>query len=101
MDAESQVGRITRTWALDAAAFAETLVEIDPSWGSEVTAVAGGLLVLCGPGMYVNRLMGAGLEAPLSEQDWNVVEARSAAVGVPAAIEITEATRPEVLEAAR
>ena len=95
------VRRITRAWARDAAVFAETLADIDPSWGSEAFELAGGLVALCGPGLYVNRAAGCGQERSLTDDEWELLEARSAAVGVPAAIEITEATDPAVRDAAR
>lgn len=97
---ETEARRIVDTWARDAAAFARKLADIDPSWRSEVTEVAGGVLVLCGRGMYVNRAMAVGLDAPLSDADWELVEERSRLVGVPPAIEITVATHPSVREAA-
>lgn len=95
------VRRITRTWAENAADFAEVLAEIDPSWGSEVTELGGGLLVLCGPGMFVNQALAAGEDIPLTDDEWATLEERSAAVGVAPSIEITEATHPDVLTAAR
>lgn len=87
-----------RAWADDAAEFAIQLARIDPSWGSVTFALAGGQVVLCGPGMYVNRALACGLDGPLSEADMIQLEARSTAVGVPAALEITEATHPDVIE---
>lgn len=95
------VRRITRAWARDAAVFAETLADIDPSWGSDVFELAGGVGALSGPGLYVNRAVGCGHDRPLSDEEWALLEARSAAVGVPAAIEITEVTHPAVRDAAQ
>lgn len=95
-----QVLRITRVWSLDAAVFAETLADLDPSWGSETFELGGGRVVLCGRGLYVNRALAVGHDAPLTDADWERLEQRSAAVGVPAAIEITQATLPAVRAAA-
>lgn len=95
------VRRITRVWARDAQAFAETLVDLDDSWGTETFALADGVVVLCGPGLYVNQAMVSGQDTPLAAADWELLETASAAVGVPAAIEITPATDPAVREAAR
>lgn len=85
---------LVRAWSLDAAAFARVLAERDPSWRSEVREVAGGRLVLCGDGMYVNRLIGAGIEAPLTGADLDTVVERSRAVGVAAAVQVTPLTHP-------
>ena len=95
------VRRITHVWSLDAAEFAATLADVDPSWGSETFELAGGRVVLCGAGLYVNRAMAVGEDAPLTEGDWERLEQRSAAVGVPAAVEITQVTDPAVREVAR
>lgn len=91
------VHRITRVWVDNAVALAETLADTDPSWGSETTELAGGALVLCGPGLFVNRAIGVGHQAPLTDEEWDLLEERSGAVGVAPAIEITPATHPEVL----
>lgn len=96
-----EVRRITHVWALDAAVFAETLADIDPSWGSETFELGGGRVVHCGPGLYVNRAMAVGEDAPLTDADWERLEQCSEAVGVPAAIEITQVTDPTAREAAR
>ena len=95
------VRRITRAWAQDAAVFADTLADIDPSWGSETFELGGGLVTLCGAGLYVNRAVACGHDRPLSEDEWERLESRSDALGVPAAIEITEVTHPDVRDAAR
>ncbi len=88
---------LVRTWALDAAAFAHVLAGQDPTWRSEVRDVAGGQLVLCGAGMYVNRLIGAGIETPLTDADLDTVVERSRAVGVEPAVEVTPLTHPASL----
>lgn len=95
------VRRITQVWARDSAAFVETLADIDPSWGSETFELAGGQVALSGPGLFVNRAMACGQDRPLTDREWERLEARSAAVGVRPELEITPATHPEVREAAR
>ena len=88
--------RVLRTWARDAAAFADVLVEQDPSWGSEHFSLAGGLVVLCGAGMYVNRAMAVGLDGALSEANWRRFEQRCDAVGVRPAFEVSPSTAVHV-----
>jgi GNAT superfamily N-acetyltransferase len=97
----TSVERITTAWATDAAAFASVLVDVDPSWGTEAFPLAGGQVVLWGPGLYVNRALAVGRDRPLTDAEWAAIEERSAAVGVPPAIEITPATHPAVVAAAR
>ena len=97
----STVRRITRVWAQDAARFATTLATVDPTWGSETFALAGGTVVLCGPGLYVNRALAVGEDRPLTDAEWARLEQRSAAVGVPASIELTDASAPGLREAVR
>jgi GNAT superfamily N-acetyltransferase len=69
-----------------------------PTHPAEASRVAGGWLVLTGPGSYVNRLVGGGVERPLTEDDLATVIERSAAVGVAPAIDVTGATDPDVVE---
>jgi GNAT superfamily N-acetyltransferase len=89
---------LVHTWALDAAAFARVLAEQDPSWRSEARELAGGWLVLSGAGLYVNRAIGAGVRTALTGREVDVVIARSDAVGVPAAFEVTPWTHPATLD---
>jgi GNAT superfamily N-acetyltransferase len=92
----AEVVRVERTWALDAVAFATVLADQDTSWGTESFELSGGRVVLCGRGLYINRALAVGLDAPLSPVELARLETRSAAVGVPASVEIGPATRPEV-----
>jgi GNAT superfamily N-acetyltransferase len=91
MDSD-RIARLLTTWARDAAAFAETLATLEPSWSSEASPVAGGWLVLSGRGMYVNRVLGAGIDVPLDDADVGFVTRRSASVGVPPAFEVSPLT---------
>jgi GNAT superfamily N-acetyltransferase len=51
--------------------------------------------------MYVNRALGVGLDAPLTSADFELLEARTAAVGLAPSIEVSPLAHPEVLRAAR
>ena len=87
---------VLRAWAQDAAAFADVLADQDPSWGSESFPLAGGRVVLCGAGMYVNRAIAVGFDGALSEGDWRTFEERCDAVGVVPAFEASPATAAAV-----
>ena len=63
MDADL-VRRIERAWAVSDVEHAEALARTDPSWGTQVFPVGDGWAVLCGPGLYVNRVLAAGLALP-------------------------------------
>lgn len=93
--------RILRTWSGDAVAHARRLAEIDPSWGTEIHPIADGWLVLSGPGLYVNRAMGVGLDAELDDADIDLVVDRSRALGLRPAMEVSPATRSSVLDRLR
>lgn len=92
------VRRTLATWADDAVAFADVLRRQDPSWGTETFPLAGGQAVLCGPGLYVNRALAAGHDRPLGADDLELLEARSAAVGVTAAVDVGPVTHPAGVE---
>jgi GNAT superfamily N-acetyltransferase len=89
------VARLEDIDARNSVAFALALSAIDRDWGTETLAVAGGQLVLCGPGLYVNRAIAAGITQPLRDADIGLIVHRSAAVGVPAAVEVTPATHAD------
>ena len=90
--------QVLHAWAEDAAEFATELARIDPAWGSQTFPLAGGHVVLCGPGLYVNRVLGAGLERPMTDGELDLLESRSATVGVPAAVEVTAASHPALID---
>ena len=92
MDDVGLIARLEQVSAENAVAFAFALSSVDRSWGTETLAVAGGQLVLNGPGLYVNRAIAVGIGAPLRAADIGLIIDRSAAVGVPAAVEVTPAT---------
>ena len=101
MDDVRLIARLEQVSAENAVAFALALSSTDRSWGTETLAVAGGQLVLDGPGLYVNRAIAVGINAPLRVADIGLIIDRSAAVGVPAAVEVTPATHPDSISELR
>ncbi len=91
------IARLERTWSENLAAIARALAVLDPHGGSRVIPLADGTIILTGPGLYVNEARCAGLERDLTDQELDILEAHSAAAGVPAAVEVTDATRPAVV----
>ena len=88
-DRRALIERIAAANAAGAAAHARVLAAQDPTWGTDVFELAGGVAVLCGPGLYVNRAIGIGLGGfSVSPDDLAELERRSAAVGVPASIDV-------------
>jgi GNAT superfamily N-acetyltransferase len=94
------IRRVLHAWADGAAAFAATLEEQDPSWGSATFELAGGRAVLWGRGLYVNRALAAGVDRAMTAADFETLERLSDAVGVPSAIEVTPETLASVAELA-
>lgn len=92
--ADATIDRILTTFARDHAGIARALARIDPTLGSEVVEVADGLLVLGGPGTYINAAVACERTAPLTEEDWATIVEHSAAVGVTPAIELSATTHP-------
>ncbi len=84
--------RALRVRAANAVSHTRSLVSREPQWGGEVHPLAGGWLVLAGPGMYINQAMAAGMDVELSSSDLDLLLARSDAVGVAPAIEVTALT---------
>ena len=88
---------IERADALDMVDLAKTLAALDNSWGTETFEVADGQAVLFGPGLYVNRVLAAGIEGDVADDELDLLEERSRVVGVPPAIEVTELTHAPLL----
>lgn len=82
------VRRVERTAAENAASIVGPLSELAPERAASATPVAGGHLVLLGPGMYVNRAIGMALETEPSQEDLDLVEQLSGKAGVDAEIEV-------------
>ncbi len=98
------MGRIARIerWSADhAVAFAEVIDAHDSSWGSQWFELAGGRAVLSGPGLFVNRVIAAGIDRPVSAADLDELERRCATIGVPACVEVTPATTEQTRELLR
>lgn len=89
---------IEQAWAACERRTAETLASQDPGWGTKTAPIADGHAVLCGPGLYVNRLLAAGLVADLGVTDVEQLEELSSSVGVAATVECCEATRPGTVD---
>jgi GNAT superfamily N-acetyltransferase len=86
------VARIERVWADDNVAFATSLQALDVSWQGETFPLAGGHVVLCGDGLFVNIALVCGVTVDLEPSDLERLELRCATVGVPPAIELTAAS---------
>lgn len=85
---------VVSSWAADQVLFAEMLRRLEPSWGSTHFDLAGGSVVLCGPGMFVNRGLAVGIETPMTDADFDELERRCREVGVAPAIDVTVLTHP-------
>ncbi len=97
-DRRALIDRIAAANAAGAAAHARVLAAQDPTWGTDVFELAGGVAVLCGPGLYINRAIGIGLGGcTVSPDDLAELERRSAAVGVPASIDVVPTTDSRLL----
>lgn len=94
------IRKVLHAWADDAADMARVIGRQDPSWRSDTFELAGGHAVLWGSGLYVNRAMAAGVEAPLEDEHVDLLETRSHTARVAPAIEISAATDPRSVELA-
>lgn len=90
--------RIERHWADNEVAFSRALAD---SWGAVTFSLADGQVVLDGPGLFVNRALGLGIDTEVGETEIEELEARSTAVGVPAQVEVTALTSPDLVELLR
>ena len=88
--ASDLVRRLERVWAADEVARTEALGRLDPACATETFPLADGWAVLSGPGRYVNRVLAAGLDAPVEPAQIDEFEARAATVGVPPAFDICD-----------
>ncbi len=90
--------RTLRVRAANAVDHTRSLASKDQTWRGDIQPIAGGWLVLAGPGMYVNQAMAAGVHDELTSGDVDVLVERSAAVGVVPTIEVTPATLEESMQ---
>lgn len=89
--------RVERAWAAADVEHAEALARIDPSWGTQVFPVGDGWAVLCGPGLYVNRVLAAGFGGPVEPAAIDEFESRACAAGLTPAFTVADVTGPELL----
>ena len=94
--APDRIARIEHAWASAEREIVEAVRRLDPSWGSMTFTVADGWAVLAGQGLFTNTLLGAGLTDDVTAGDLEHLEEHAVELGVAPALEITEATRPEV-----
>lgn len=92
--------RAERIAALTEAAVVGPLAQLDTHSRPTVLPVAGGQVVLLGPGMYVNRRMALGLGMETTTEDLEALEAASRRAGVPAELEVTPLAEPSLLRRA-
>ena len=93
-----EIARVERVAALSNAAVAEPLGLLEPGLSPTVMPLAGGHLVLLGPGMYVNRGLALGLGMETTADDLAALEASSGAAGVRAEVEVSPLAHPSLLE---
>lgn len=94
--------RIERVWAEHAVQVAASLALLEPSLGTITRPLADGLLVLQGPGMYVNRALAVGLTRPfvhIAQEVLAELETASRHAELESAIELNRFTDPALVEA--
>ncbi len=97
---QALIRRVLGAWAEAAAAVAHELARHEPVWGSSTAGVAGGTLVVSGAGLYVNRVLAAGIDTPLTDADIGFVIERSSAAGLGVAgFEVSDLTDPRSRDA--
>jgi GNAT superfamily N-acetyltransferase len=87
---------IEREWARAGAAFTRRLHSLHSRWEGAVHAIGNGYAILAGPGLYVNRATGIGLDEHVEEQAFSWLEGAAARVGVPPLIETTPFADPNL-----
>lgn len=95
--ADAGAVRLERTGARHAAAHAESLRSIDPRWGSSWFELADGIVVLQGPGLYVNRALTLGLVGVVAAADVDELERAASAAGVPASVDVVPGTDTDLV----
>lgn len=68
------VARAEGSLAKGMAASARAIAERHPELGSTVVNIGTGQAVLFGPGMWVNRVVGLGLDAPVGDADFDLID---------------------------
>ncbi len=95
--ADAGTARLERTAARHLAAHADALRSIDATWGSNWFELADGIVVLQGPGLYVNRALALGLVGSVGPADLDELERSSAATGVPASVDVVPAADADLV----
>jgi len=95
--ADDGTARLERTAARHLAAHADSLREIDASWGSRSFELADGFVVLQGAGLYVNRALALALVGTVGPAEVDELERVSAAAGVPASVDVVPATHADLV----
>lgn len=88
--------RIEGTAARHAVEFAEQLRRAQPDWRTETFPLAGGHVVLCGRGLFVNRGLAVGLDRPVTHADLSQLERQSRSIGVMPTLEVSPGADPSV-----
>jgi GNAT superfamily N-acetyltransferase len=88
--------RIESTAARHAVEFAEQLRHAEPDWHTETFPLAGGHVVLCGRGLFVNRGLAVGIDRPLTDADLDLLERHSRSIGVIPTLEVSPGADPSV-----
>jgi hypothetical protein len=89
--------RVELAEAAYSAAIAESLRAIDDASPASAWPIGGGQLVITGAGFYINRAIAIGLTAPMTEDDFALLERRCGSVGVVAEAEVCPWAEPTLL----
>lgn len=83
------IARVERTLADGLATTAHAIAAVHPELGATAVAVGSGQAVLSGAGMWVNRVVGLGIDGPVTDADFELVDGLFAAAKVPLEIELS------------
>jgi GNAT superfamily N-acetyltransferase len=92
--------RLERAEAQRLAAYGYGHARLYPGSQAEVLKVAGGFACFAGPGLYINRAAGLGLEGPITEAELQLVEDLYRRHGAPSHVELcplAHSSMPELL----
>jgi GNAT superfamily N-acetyltransferase len=92
-----EVKRCENAEANDAAAIADSLASMAGRSAASSWPLAGGRLVITGDGFYVNRAIAVALRQPITKDDFDLLEERSRAAGVPPEVEACPWADPSLL----
>ena len=95
-----EAARAERAAALANAEVVGPLARLNPGSSPTTFPMAGGRVVLLGPGMYVNRGLALAFDVEATAEDLDSLEAASRVAGVPAEAEVSPLAHPSLLGAA-